>query len=82
MKDSKMPNSGKGSKSSDTDSGSKGSNHGATGSLKSAPAGGAPGKVGDIKTLTLEPFDQHPEVHSDWVQLLEEYGIAGLPGTQ
>ncbi len=57
MKDSKMPNSGKGSKSSDTDSGSKGSNHGATGSLKSAPAGGAPGKVGTMdKVSTTNRF--------------------------
>ena len=36
--------------------------------LARQPVAGAPGKVGDIKTLTLEPFDQHPEVKSDWVQ--------------
>ncbi len=26
------------------------------------------GKVGDTVRLTLEPFDQHPELESDWVQ--------------
>ena len=36
--------------------------------LARQPVAGAPGKVGDIRTLTLEPFDQHPELQSDWVQ--------------
>jgi hypothetical protein len=52
MKDKySMPNSKKSGKQSDTDSGSGGSNHGATGSLKSAPAGGAPGKVGTMNKV-------------------------------
>lgn len=29
---------------------------------------GAVGKVGDTVRLTLEPFEQHPELSSDWVQ--------------
>lgn len=32
------------------------------------PVEGAGGKIGDVNTLVLEPFDQHPELKSDWVQ--------------
>lgn len=50
----RMPNEKKAGTTghSDTDSGAKGSNHGATGSLKHAPAGGAPGNVGTMNKVT------------------------------
>jgi hypothetical protein len=50
--------SAKGSmKGGDADSGSMGSNHGATGKLKKAEAGGAPGTVGTMGPVTTKnPF--------------------------
>lgn len=36
--------------------------------LDRKPLAGAASKVGDVRRMTLEPFDQHPELKSDWVQ--------------
>jgi len=59
MPDSKygnMPNNSKkgSTQYSDTDSGKMGSNHGSTGSLKNAPAGGSPGKVGTMNKVNTK----------------------------